>query len=58
MNRRYRFSLQRWIHRGSRPPRCKEKVVIAAYPDSKTARERVKEAYPDWETSMFWPVWP
>ena len=36
----------------------RKKNLVATYPDSLTAIRAIREQYPDWEISMFWPMWP
>jgi hypothetical protein len=49
MNRNYKFFLNK---------DNKFKNILVFTYSMERARELIKEAYPDWEVSMFWVVWP
>jgi len=57
MNKSYIFHLEKvvWSMRG--PTFIKKRIEYWAS-DSVRAIERVKEQFPDWVISMFWPKWP
>jgi hypothetical protein len=50
MNKRFKFYLVNSFGR--------KKTIVASYADTVEAIRHVREAYPDWEISMFWPECP
>jgi len=57
MNNQYHFTIQKVVQW---TPRFRQRVksLTVGARDWEHAYEQVHEAYPGWEVSMFWKIWP
>ena len=50
--KKFRYSLQKGFGN-----QRKEKVIIISAADSIAAAKKIETDFPDWEVSMFWPIY-
>lgn len=55
--KKFKFFLVKTVSWTPRYKQAKKNLTIEAE-DSVAAYKFIGETYPDWEVSMFWPVWP